>query len=227
MRKHIAKALKARSQAIRTSLVRYNLAAADLDPPRPLLGWEEVVEYAFLADFDLLRDTRQDIRNRPWATPAGRMAMDGYFKLLRAEEEITRLNVEIPRFTTFMRDENTFLSNSEDNVQASDPALAHQIGLHRMEGSRFIMHHTKILNQIIALKGYSGGPLLGTHVPDVEATVVPEATVIPVYPVTSLPEINLHSGADREEDLEEEEAGYEEEREAMGAYYSVINMSID
>ena len=58
-------------------------------------------------------------------------------------------------------------------------------------------------------------------------TVVPEATVIPVYPVTSLLEINLHSGADREEDLEEEEAGYEEEREAMGAYYSVINMSID
>ena len=84
---------------------------------------------------------------------------------------ITHLNVEIPRFATFMRDENTFLSNSEDNVQASDPALAHQIGLHRMEGSQFIMHHTKILNQIIALKGYSGGPLLGTHVPDVEATV--------------------------------------------------------
>ena len=221
MRKHIAKALKARSQAIRTSLVRYNLAAADLDPPRPLLGWEEVVEYAFLADFDLLRDTRQDIRSRPWATPAGRMAMDGYFKLLRAEEEITRLNVEIPRFATFMRDENTFLSNFEDNVQATHPALAHQIGLHRMEGSRYIMHHMKILNQIIALKGYSGGPLLGTHVPDVEATVVP------VSPVTSLPEINLPGGADREEDLEEEEAGYEEEREAMGAYYSVINMSID
>jgi len=34
----------------------------------------------FLADFDLLRDARQDISQRPWATPAGRLAMDLYFK---------------------------------------------------------------------------------------------------------------------------------------------------
>ena len=39
--------------------------------------------YTFLADFDLLRDTRQDIRSRPWATPAGRLALDNYFKVLR------------------------------------------------------------------------------------------------------------------------------------------------
>lgn len=227
MRKHIAKALKARSQAIRTSLLRYNLAAAELIPPRRLLGWEDVVEYAFLADFDLLRDTRQDIRSRPWASPAGRMAMDGYFKLLRAEEEISRLNVEIPRLATFMRDENNFLCCNEEEIQATHPALAHQISLHRMEGSRFILHHTKILNQIVALKGYSGGPLLGTHVPDVKSTVahVPPVTIPPV--TTSIPEVNFTDEADRDEDLEEEEAGDDNEREALGAYYSVIQMSID
>lgn len=79
MRKHIANALKARSRAIRTALDRYNTAAATLVPPRQLLDWEQVVEYAFLSDFDLLRDTRQDIRSRPWATPAARLAMDQSF----------------------------------------------------------------------------------------------------------------------------------------------------
>ncbi|KAK0441211.1 uncharacterized protein EV420DRAFT_1769035 [Desarmillaria tabescens] len=64
MRKHIGKALKARSQAIRTALTQYNVAAATLIPPRPLLKWERVVEYAFLADFDLLRDVRKDMSER-------------------------------------------------------------------------------------------------------------------------------------------------------------------
>jgi len=228
LRKHIAKALKARSQAIRTSLLKYNLAAADLNPPRPFLAWEDVVEYAFLADFDLLRDTRQDVRSRPWATPAGRMAMDSYFKLQRAEEEIIRLNIEIPRLATFMRDENTYLCNKQVEIQASNPALAHQISIHNMEGGRFIKHHTKILNQIITLKGYSGGPLLGTHVPDVEATIMmPTVPVPPVATSLLLPDIILSHEVDREEDLEEEEAGVIEEMEAMGAYYSVIKMSID
>jgi hypothetical protein len=127
LRKHIANALKARSQAIRTALVNYNSAVADLNPPRPSLSWEEVVEYAFLSDFDLLRDTRQDIRKKPWATPAGRLAMDGYFKLLRAKEEIVRLNVEIPRLATYMRDEEAYLQLKEKEVKATNPALAYQI----------------------------------------------------------------------------------------------------
>jgi hypothetical protein len=156
--------------------------------------------------------------------------MDGFFRLQRAEEEIIRLNVEIPRLATYMRDENTYLCNKQVEIHATHPALAHQISIHRMEGSRFIMHHTKILNQIVALKGYSGGPVLGIHwhVPDVEATIM--MVPVPPSPVsTSLPtDINLtHAVDSREEDLEEEETGDDEEREAMGAYYSVIQMSID
>lgn len=155
------------------------------------------------------------------------MAMDSYFKLQRAEEEIFRLNVEIPRLATFMRDENTYLRNKQVDIQATNPALAHQIGVHHMEGGRFIQHHTKILNQIVALKGYSGGPLLGTHVPDVEATITMPMAPVPPVATSLLADINLSHGVDRQEDLEEEEAGENEEMEAMGAYYSVIQMSID
>ncbi|KAH7904826.1 hypothetical protein BJ138DRAFT_1119044 [Hygrophoropsis aurantiaca] len=97
MRKHIAKALQARSAAIKTALDRYNVAAQAMSPPRRDLSWEEVVEYAFLADFDLLRDSRQNTAERPWATPTARRAMDLHFKMDRANEEIKRLNVEIRR----------------------------------------------------------------------------------------------------------------------------------
>ena len=129
LRKHIGNALKSRSVAIRTALVKYNTAAANLRPPRQLLSWEEVVECAFLADFDLLRDTRQDIRTRPWSTPATRLAMDSYFKLLCAEEEIIRLNIEIPRFLTFMRDEDAYLASKGEEVGLTDPGIAYQIYL--------------------------------------------------------------------------------------------------
>ncbi|KAJ7369220.1 hypothetical protein DFH08DRAFT_619916, partial [Mycena albidolilacea] len=57
MRKHIAKALQARSKAVKNAIKNYNAAAILLDPPMPHLTWEQVVEYAFLADFDILRDT--------------------------------------------------------------------------------------------------------------------------------------------------------------------------
>lgn len=62
LRKHIGNALKARSQAVRTALENYNASARALVPPRAELSWDNVVEYAFLADFDLLADTREDVR---------------------------------------------------------------------------------------------------------------------------------------------------------------------
>jgi hypothetical protein len=58
------------------------------------LKWDEVVEYAFLADFDLLWDARQDISQHPWAMPATRHATDLYFKMCRAKEEIQHVNNE-------------------------------------------------------------------------------------------------------------------------------------
>ncbi|KAI5989955.1 hypothetical protein EDD15DRAFT_2124341, partial [Pisolithus albus] len=55
LRKHIGKALQTRSAAIRAALLQYNAAAKALGCRA--LEFDEVVEYAFLADFDLLRDT--------------------------------------------------------------------------------------------------------------------------------------------------------------------------
>ncbi|KAK0478992.1 hypothetical protein IW261DRAFT_1551567 [Armillaria novae-zelandiae] len=157
MQKHIGKALKARSQAIRTALSQYNAAAAALNPPRPSLQWERVVEYAFLSDFDLLRDIRQDMSGRKWATPAGRKALDLYFKICQAKEEIRRLNIEIQRVITYMHEALT----------DSQPALALQVSLYRWSRERFYAMHMRRFYALLQDDRFSGsievGQVAGEH----------------------------------------------------------------
>ena len=58
-----------------------------------------------VADFDLLHDTRQDIRTLDWAQIANREGTVMYFGLKCAKEEICRLNIEIRRLLTFLYDD--------------------------------------------------------------------------------------------------------------------------
>jgi hypothetical protein len=210
--------------AIRTALVKYNAAAANLSPPRQELSWEEVVEYAFLADFDLLRDTRQDIRTRPWSTPAARQAMDGYFKLLRAEEEIFRLNIEIPQFITFMRDEDVHLGSKSKEVGLTDPGLAYQINLQRKNINRYTPGHIKTLNEVGQLPGFSGSLSCGVH------TLVPSTLAPPSLSPPPIPSEGTtfeDDQVDGEVDLEEEQAGEDEEQVVMGAFCSILEFAYD
>ncbi|KAF6763562.1 hypothetical protein DFP72DRAFT_986482 [Ephemerocybe angulata] len=151
LRKHISQALQTRSQAIRTALDHYNKAAQALKPRRPKLTWDEVVEYAFLADFDLLRNSREDIRARPWAQPVNRALRDRYFKIRRAREEIKRLNIEIKRVVTHIQDEENFLLAAEDKHRATDPIIAHHIRNYRLERTRFSAVHLRRFNELAKL----------------------------------------------------------------------------
>ncbi|KAK1220387.1 hypothetical protein PQX77_016845 [Marasmius sp. AFHP31] len=154
LRKHIAQALKTRSKAVRTALEQYNVAAEKCG--RELLEWEEVVEYSFLSDFDLLRDSRQDVRQEAWAKPAGRLAMDQYFKILGAREEITRLNIEIRRLVTSIRDEGVFLSSMYDQTLPTNPPLAHQIEKYRLERAWYNHLHMERLTKLSMIEGFTG-----------------------------------------------------------------------
>lgn len=174
MRKHIAKALQARSKAVKNAIERFNVAAAVLDPPMPPLTWEQVVEYAFLADFDILRDTRAEVQSRPWTRPAYRLAMDRYFKLLRAREEIKRLNVEIPRVVTWIRDENQFLEKMEANLRDmegksdaevdTDVQMAVQVRLYRQRRGRFDAAHMRRFYKLAGTPGFTGSLRCGVAV---------------------------------------------------------------
>ncbi|KAJ6555622.1 hypothetical protein DFH09DRAFT_1248404 [Mycena vulgaris] len=174
MRKHIAKALQARSKAVRSAIEQYNAAAVTLDPPMAMLTWEQVVEYAFLADFDILRDTRAEVQSRPWTRPAYQIAMDRYFRIERAREEIKRLNVEIPRVVTWIHDENVFLRKMETNLR--DPGdksqeeieagiqMAVQIGLYRAQRGRFDAGHMRRFRKLALTPGFTGSLRRGVAV---------------------------------------------------------------
>ncbi|KAJ6614479.1 hypothetical protein B0H10DRAFT_2221215 [Mycena sp. CBHHK59/15] len=156
LRKHIAKALQARSKAVKAAIIKYNDAAEAMTPQKPSLNWEQVVEFAFLSDFDLLREGREDIRKEPWALPSGRVAMDQHFKLLRADEEIQRLNLEIPRFVTHMVDEDAFLIREELRLsEEGRQGIAHQGGLLRMERGRFTALHMSRLVKLSKEPGFT------------------------------------------------------------------------
>ncbi|KIN95760.1 hypothetical protein M404DRAFT_934427, partial [Pisolithus tinctorius Marx 270] len=228
MRKHIVKALQVHSSAIRIALEQYNTAARAMDPPHRILKWDEVVEYAFIAEFDLLRDAWQDVSQRPWATPAGRSAMDHYFKLLRAREEIERLEVEAHRLLTYLRDKERFLDESEQQAQALHPPLAHQIARYCSIHSRFTSQHLKCLHDITKLPGYKGSLSFGESVrmgPG-ESASKPHVIIPPSLINTVCSQLMDSDDIDTQENLEEEEEEEEEKEETSRMVLEVLDATI-
>ena len=198
-------------------------------PKRPLLSWENVVEYAFLADFDLLRDTREDITTKTWAKPASRLVSDSFFKMERAKEEITRLNVEIQRVITYMRDEERFLRRREIEIKGDDPSLAHQIYLLRMERGRFTDIHMARFIKLARNPGFNGSINPGISVDrslheDEERMEVDEVVADGVESAlrsTMLPEgLSNDGGSEDEEDEQEDE-------DLLVEKFNVLALTID
>jgi hypothetical protein len=172
LRQHIAKSLQSRSHAIKKALEKYNEAAATHDPPAPALTWEQVVDYAFLSDFDLLRDARQDVREKPWACPINRVLRDQYFKVERAQEDIKRLDVEIRRVITYIVDETEFLRAKEAVLVKSNPIFAHQISVYRMERGRANSLHVQRFEKLAKHSRFTGDITPGQSVLPLNPRVV-------------------------------------------------------
>jgi hypothetical protein len=140
----------------------------------PKLTWEEVVEYAFLADFDILRDTRVEVQSRPWTRPAYCLAMDRYFKTLCVREESQRLNVEIQHVVTWIQDENRFLRRMEANLRdgtgkteedaETDTMMAVQLRLYRGRRGPFDAGYLRNFTKLAAEPGFTGSLKCGVVV---------------------------------------------------------------
>lgn len=161
MRTHIAKALQTRSRAIGTALTNYNRLAKTLDPPRPDLNFQEVLLYSSLAEFDLLRDTRNTVQSRVWAQPAYRIAMACYYKVRCARVELKRANAEIMRLRTFIRDDTALHEGVINSLFVTDHGLSVVLS-HRWELRSAVNHiHLARLNAITNLPGYTGSRVCG------------------------------------------------------------------
>lgn len=135
-----------------------------MEPPRPCLSWQEVVEMASLAEFDLLRDSRSDIRQEAWAKPKNREAMNLLFDIKRAHEEIERLNVEIPRLLTYMYDEHVDYHLAVSRLMFIDPALAHELSLRWTVSDHSHAVIASRLRQTARLPGFSGSVTSGQRI---------------------------------------------------------------
>ncbi|KAG1758477.1 hypothetical protein EDD22DRAFT_783884, partial [Suillus occidentalis] len=120
LHQQIGKALQQRSEAMRNALNQYNTQAAALIPPRPQLTWKDIVEYSFLGEFDLLRQSRSDVCTLDWTKPTHREATVKHFKIQCAHEEIQRLNIEIRQLRTAIHDEEVKVNTTIDTLLISD-----------------------------------------------------------------------------------------------------------
>ncbi|KAJ7716706.1 hypothetical protein B0H16DRAFT_1338682 [Mycena metata] len=226
LRKHIAKALQVRSQAIRNALKSYNTAAKSMVPPARQLRWDEVIEYAFLSDFDLLRKLAELSEVRPWASPTARVLLDKYFKIQRAQEEIQWCNIEIRRVITSIRDEKIFLMAKEDEVRQSNPGLAWCIQRYRFRRERYNLTHMQRF-QDLAKK--AGERFTGTLEPGVRLS-----KVVPTSPMEGVLDPSreaaereaqeiarqMEESGDRDEELEiDDDLGERIEEEQLDTIY--------
>lgn len=140
LRRQIGKALKARSKAVSSAVKRYNDAAGKLN--RPILEVEEVLSYVFLGQFDLLRDSRNEIMKKPWSRNAEREAAVKFFKLERAREEIRRLTVELRRLHAYSTTTSARMNVIIADATGRDPLLAFQ--LQKREQRRLVVCNTHL-----------------------------------------------------------------------------------
>ncbi|KAG1726743.1 hypothetical protein EDD22DRAFT_789441 [Suillus occidentalis] len=118
--------------------------------------------------------------------------MDTYFKMQRAREEVNRLNIEVKRMVTYLRDEDSYLRECEKQLRPIHPALAHQVGVHRNICACFTDHHFRRLLGISKLAGFTGSlsPVVSSEESpgasgSAPVVCIPACLVAPVAPVVT------------------------------------------
>ncbi|KAG1745379.1 uncharacterized protein EDB91DRAFT_1236322 [Suillus paluster] len=102
--------------AIQNAVKKYNEVASELQPPWPPLE-------CFLDEFNLLRETWQDICEKPWTKPVVQETIRQYLRIQRAKEEIIRCNVEVCRLHTAIVGENEAFARILDALKTSNSPI--------------------------------------------------------------------------------------------------------
>ena len=231
-RTQISKALNARSNAVKTAVERYNVAAAALTPPRPKLKVAEVLDYVFLGQFDLLRHSRHGILEKPWAKAGARDAAVMYFKLQRAREEVQRVNVEARRLVMFMADVETKVDDRVRSLRvAKDLPLALQVEKYGHYLKTVHKRHRACLRAILSSEEMDS--IVSPALRPLENVPLPAAPTAPRsersidnQDTTGMGESNA-ANADSDEEAEGEEGDEDEEKRAYDALFAIDELSYD
>ncbi|KAF8515748.1 hypothetical protein JB92DRAFT_3114698 [Gautieria morchelliformis] len=149
---------------------KYNFLTPKQDPPRPQLEYRDIAGYGMLVDFELLKHSRHDIMEKPWSIAANHLFTSKYFKIIRANEEIQRLNVEIHRMRTWVDDEDRHLLHAYEELKKTDPELStHVKSLYNTRHPVNDVHRARI-RAIYRLPGFTGPDMPGTRLGKMEVT---------------------------------------------------------
>jgi hypothetical protein len=129
------------------------------DPQPPWLYWSDVMDYTFMSEFELLKNwyTRADIWEEPWTTLINREGASQYWKVKCAQEEITRLNIEIQRLHRAVQRNQQALIAAIDATK--DQAFANELQQRLAKEERVNARHIARLTAITRLQGYTGEPI--------------------------------------------------------------------
>lgn len=156
LRTQISTALKTHATVIWNAIQRYNKYAALLNLPRAPLQWEQIVEYSFLAKFDLLWDSNSNIQAKWWASPSYHNTSAQYYELQYAKEEVQCLYVEIGCLLTKIRDDRLKYPTAIKGLEESDPFLAGELTQHWQYLKSVNACHLWCFWKTCSLPGYSG-----------------------------------------------------------------------
>ncbi|KAI6022985.1 hypothetical protein BKA83DRAFT_4627227 [Pisolithus microcarpus] len=134
-------------------------------PPRPKLDYAEVISYSLLGEFSLLKHSRYEVLEKPWALPDNREMMMKYYKLRRSQEEIIRLNVEIRRLQAWLDFDGEKMKLAAQGFRDSgSPGLASEMESMYGERVRVNDFHRVQLQKIYEMPGYTGCRPIGDQV---------------------------------------------------------------
>ena len=161
VRTHLAKSLQRRCKAIRNAVREYNAAASALDVPRPKVDWSKVSHFSFLEQFALLRDTRNDLSNKPWARPEIREVMRISRRIDRAREEIANVNREARRLHTHIRDEEILFRKTLIELKARGDPLHGALDEYCRHRRAMNARNMAYLEALYQIPGFTGDPTPG------------------------------------------------------------------
>ncbi|QRV97834.1 hypothetical protein RhiJN_25853 [Ceratobasidium sp. AG-Ba] len=163
--RHINKALKTWSKAIRTAVSCLNKLASNLTPPLPAIAVKDVLHHQFLAEFNFLRICREDVRRERWAQRQVREVVEARLHIRRAKEERTQVEVEACRLATFMADEQDQLVQLARSLESDGRVLeAQEVCLYGQHCEALNSVNCMWLRNLFAHPGFGGGAVLGVPV---------------------------------------------------------------
>lgn len=200
VRTQIAKSLQVRSKAIRRAIKTYNAAAAKLTPPRAPLDWSKVSHYTFIEEFELLRDTRNDLSDKKWAQSSTREHLKRARRIRSAQDEIARCNLEVRRLHTAILLENAELDAAVQSSRDERNPIAGAIAEHSQRRQAVNARLLAVIGRIHALRGFTGDRTPGRRKGTTSDTPAPHSPTDNSAVQAELREL----GDDDQEDLDDD-----------------------